>query len=118
LPYEARRLKQLTYHSAKGLQADAVFLLGDCQHLTSSPFKNQVYRMAGLGKAGDSEPYDNAQKDEILRLAYVGITRAVSHCYWYVDAQDTQAANMPKASDRIGKGKAFFVDHRKSQITA
>jgi hypothetical protein len=55
---------QLTYHSAKGLQADAVFLLGDCQHLTSSPYKNQVYRMAGLGKASDSEPYDNAQKDE------------------------------------------------------
>ncbi|MNV79982.1 RecBCD enzyme subunit RecB [compost metagenome] len=118
LPHEARRLKQLTYHSAKGLQADAVFLLGDCQHLTSSPYKNQVYRLAGLGKAGDSEPYDNAQKDEILRLAYVGITRAVSHCYWYVDAQDTQAANLPKASDRVGKGKAFFVDHRKSQATA
>jgi superfamily I DNA/RNA helicase len=52
--------------------------------------------MAGLGKAGDSEPYDTAQKDEILRLAYVGITRAVSHCYWYVDAQDTQAVNMPR----------------------
>jgi superfamily I DNA/RNA helicase len=96
LPYEARRLKQLTYHSAKGLQADAVFLLGDCQHLTSSPYKNQVYRMAGLGKAGDSEPYDTAQKDEILRLAYVGITRAVSHCYWYVEPQDTQAVNMPR----------------------
>lgn len=112
LPYESRRLKQLTYHSAKGLQADAVFLLGDCQHLTSSPYKNQVYRMAGLGKAGDSEPYDSAQKDEILRLAYVGITRAVSHCYWYVEPQDTQAVNMPRASDRIAKGKPFFVDHR------
>jgi len=112
LPYDARRLKQLTYHSAKGLQADAVFLLGDCQHLTSSPYKNQVYRMAGLGKAGDSEAYDNAQKDEILRLAYVGITRAVSHCYWYVDGQDNQAVNMPKASDRVGQGKAFFADHR------
>nr|WP_282582564.1 UvrD-helicase domain-containing protein [Pseudomonas umsongensis] len=118
LPFEARRLKQLTYHSAKGLQADAVFLLGDCQHLTRSPYKNQVYRMAGLGKAGDSEPYDNAQKDEILRLAYVGITRAVSHCYWYVDAQDTQAVNMPKASDRIGKGKAFFADHRRAKTPA
>lgn len=118
LPFEARRLKQLTYHSAKGLQADAVFLLGDCQHLTRSPYKNQVYRMAGLGKAGDTEPYDNAQKDEILRLAYVGITRAVSHCYWYVDAQDTQAVNMPKASDRIGKGKAFFADHRRAKTPA
>lgn len=112
LPYEARRLKQLTYHSAKGLQADAVFLLGDCQHLTSSPYKNQVYRMAGLGKSGDSEPYDSAQKDEILRLAYVGITRAVSHCYWYVEPQDNQAVNMPRASERVAKGKPFFVDHR------
>ncbi|WP_131670488.1 UvrD-helicase domain-containing protein [Pseudomonas parakoreensis] len=118
LPYEARRLKQLTYHSAKGLQADAVFLLGDCQHLTSSPYKNQVYRMAGLGKAGDSEPYDTAQKDEILRLAYVGITRAVSHCYWYVEPQDTQSVNMPRASDRVAQDKAFFVDHRKQPQTA
>ena len=118
LPYEARRLKQLTYHSAKGLQADAVFLLGDCQHLTSSPYKNQVYRMAGLGKSGDSEPYDTAQKDEILRLAYVGITRAVSHCYWYVEPQEAQAVNMPRASDRVAKGKPFFVDHRIAIQTA
>ncbi|WP_180697865.1 UvrD-helicase domain-containing protein [Pseudomonas crudilactis] len=117
LPYEARRLKQLTYHSAKGLQADAVFLLGDCQHLTSSPYKNQVYRMAGLGKSGDSEPYDTAQKDEILRLAYVGITRAVSHCYWYVEPQEAQAVNMPRASDRVAKGKPFFVDHRIAKQT-
>jgi len=118
LSYDARRLKQLTYHSAKGLQADAVFLLGDCQHLTSSPYKNQVYRMAGLGKSGDSEPYDNAQKDEILRLAYVGITRAVSHCYWYVEPQETQAVNMPRASDRVAKGKPFFVDHRTEKASA
>ncbi|WKV87721.1 UvrD-helicase domain-containing protein [Pseudomonas sp. B21_DOA] len=118
LPYEARRLKQLTYHSAKGLQADAVFLLGDCQHLTSSPYKNQVYRMAGLGKTGDSEPYDSAQKDEILRLAYVGITRAVSHCYWYVEPQESQAVNMPRASDRVAKGKPFFVDHRSEKASA
>ena len=118
LPYEARRLKQLTYHSAKGLQADAVFLLGDCQHLTSSPYKNQVYRMAGLGKTGDSEPYDSAQKDEILRLAYVGITRAVSHCYWYVEPQEPQAVNMPRASDRVAKGKPFFVDHRSEKASA
>ncbi|NVZ90307.1 UvrD-helicase domain-containing protein [Pseudomonas yamanorum] len=112
LPYGDRRLKQLTYHSAKGLQADAVFLLGDCQHLTSSPYKNQVYRMAGLGKDGDTEPYDSAQKDEVLRLAYVGITRAVSHCYWYVEAQDGQGVNMPKASDRVAGDKPFFDDQR------
>ena len=109
---EDRRLKQLTYHSSKGLQADAVFLLGDCQHLTTSPYKNQVYRMAGLGKEGDPEPYDNAQKDEILRLAYVGITRAVKHCYWYVENQDAQGPNIPRASDRVPQGKAFFQDLR------
>lgn len=112
LPPAARRLKQLTYHSAKGLQADAVFLFGDCQHVTRSPYKNQVYRMAGLGKEGDSEPYDAAQKDEVLRLAYVGITRAVSHCYWYVEKPEGQAVNVPKASERVDGKKAFFDDQR------
>ena len=115
LPYAQRRLRQMTYHSAKGLQADAVFLVGDCQHLTRSPYKNQIYRLAGLGQEGDAEPYDSAQRDEILRLAYVGITRAVQHCYWYVDGQDSQAANAPKASDRIGVGKPFFIDHRRAR---
>ncbi|WP_369302225.1 UvrD-helicase domain-containing protein [Pseudomonas sp. N2-5-1-1] len=112
LPLPDRRLRQLTYHSAKGLQADAVFLLGDCQHVTSSPYKNQVYRMAGLGKDGDSEPYDAAQKDEVLRLAYVGITRAVSHCYWYVEKPEGQGVNVPRASERVDGKKAFFDDQR------
>ena len=112
LPPQARRLKQLTYHSAKGLQADVVFLLGDCQHLTSSPYKNQVYRMAGLGKDGDGEAYDNAQKDEVLRLAYVGITRAVSHCYWYVEKPEGQAVNVPRASERVDGKRAYFDDQR------
>ncbi|MCX7080958.1 MAG: hypothetical protein NTV76_16750, partial [Pseudomonas sp.] len=67
---------------------------------------------------GDAEPYDSAQKDEILRLAYVGITRAVKHCYWYVDAQDAQAANVPKASDRIARDKAFFADQRGMKVQA
>lgn len=112
LPPAARRLKQLTYHSAKGLQADAVFLLGDCQHLSGSPYKNQVYRMAGLGKDGDAEPYDSAQKDEILRLAYVGITRAVKHCYWYVDRQEPGSGNAPRASARVPRDKPYFQDLR------
>jgi hypothetical protein len=42
----------------------------------------------------------------------------VSQCYGDVDAQDTQAVNLPKASDRIGKGKAFFADHREGKTMA
>jgi superfamily I DNA/RNA helicase len=111
---EARRFRQLTYHSAKGLQADAVFLLGDCQHLTQSPYKNQLYRLAGLGNPGDAEPFDNAQKDEVLRLAYVAITRAVRHCYWYIDTSARESAGITKASARIAPDKAFFEDRRQA----
>ncbi|EPJ84812.1 UvrD/REP helicase family protein [Pseudomonas sp. CFII64] len=109
---EKRRFKQLTYHSAKGLQADAVFLLGDCQHLTHSPYKNQLYRLAGLGNAGDTDAFDNAQKDEVMRLAYVAITRAVRHCYWFIDGSGKEGVNVTRASDRIDAGKVFFEDLR------
>jgi superfamily I DNA/RNA helicase len=112
LPTHSRRFKQLTYHSAKGLQADAVFLLGDCQHLTHSPHKNQLYRLAGLGNPGDTDAFDNAQKDEVLRLAYVAITRAVRHCYWYIDGSAKEGVNTTKASDRIPADKPFFEDRR------
>ncbi|EPM72763.1 UvrD/REP helicase family protein, partial [Pseudomonas syringae pv. theae ICMP 3923] len=111
---QGRRIRTLTYHSSKGLQADAVFLLGDCQHLTVSPYKNQVYRLAGLGDANDLQPFDTAQKDEVLRLAYVAITRSARHCYWYIDenAGAGESAHMPKASDRVARDKPFFEDLR------
>ncbi|MEA5673743.1 UvrD-helicase domain-containing protein [Pseudomonas sp. MH2] len=112
LPPEQRRLRQLTYHSAKGLQADAVFMLGDCQYLTSSPYKNQVYRMAGLGRTGDAQPFDSAQKDEAQRLAYVGLTRAIRHCYWHVEAVSGDAASLHRASSQVHGRQAFFEDLR------
>ena len=109
LPAEQRRIKQLTYHSAKGLQADAVFLLGDCQHQTRSPYKNRMYALAGLGHPGEVEGYDRAQHEEALRLAYVGITRAIRHCYWYVEAKSRPGA---KASDVVDAREPFFSDRR------
>jgi superfamily I DNA/RNA helicase len=112
LPAEQRRLRQLTYHSAKGLQADAVFMLGDCHYVTSSPYKNQVYRLAGLGRAGDAQPFDTAQKEEVQRLAYVAVTRAVSHCYWHVEAANGEAAAAPRASSQVDGRQAFFEDQR------
>ncbi|MEE4816752.1 UvrD-helicase domain-containing protein [Pseudomonas alliivorans] len=116
---QGRRIKTLTYHSSKGLQADAVFLLGDCQHLTVSPYKNQVYRLAGLGDANDLQPFDSAQKDEVLRLAYVAITRAARHCHWYVEdsAGGADSVQMPKASDRVAADKPFFEDLRQKSLT-
>ncbi|WP_313455269.1 UvrD-helicase domain-containing protein [Pseudomonas sp.] len=112
LPAEQRRLRQLTYHSAKGLQADAVFMLGDCHYLTSSPYKNQVYRQAGLGRPGDAQPFDTAQKEEVQRLAYVAVTRAISHCYWHVEAANGEAAGVPRASSQVDGRQAFFEDLR------
>lgn len=112
LPSGQRRLKQLTYHSAKGLQADAVFMLGDCQYLTSSPYKNQVYRLAGLGKPGDAQAFDTAQQEEVQRLAYVAVTRAVSHCYWHVEKPNGEAVNQPRASSQVQGRQAFFEDLR------
>uniref|UniRef100_UPI00289F7057 UvrD-helicase domain-containing protein n=1 Tax=Pseudomonas sp. TaxID=306 RepID=UPI00289F7057 len=112
LPAEQRRLRQLTYHSAKGLQADAVFMLGDCQYLTSSPYKNQVYRLADLGRAGDAQPFDTAQKQEVQRLAYVAVTRAVRHCYWHVEAASGETAKLPRASSQVDGRQVFFEDLR------
>jgi ATP-dependent exoDNAse (exonuclease V) beta subunit len=68
--------------------------------------------MAGLGKDGDAEPYDNAQKDEVLRLAYVGITRAVSIAIGMWKGRMAKGRICPRASDRMPKGKAFFEDLR------
>lgn len=112
LPLDQRRLRQLTYHSAKGLQADAVFMLGDCQYLASSPYKNQAYRMAGLGRAGDAQPFDTAQKEEVQRLAYVGVTRAIKHCYWHVEAANGESVGAPRASGQVAGRHAFFEDLR------
>ncbi|WP_462402454.1 UvrD-helicase domain-containing protein [Pseudomonas sp. Marseille-QA0332] len=112
LPPAQRRLRQLTYHSAKGLQADTVLLLGDCQYLTSSPYKNQVYRLAGLGSPGDPQPFDTAQKDEVQRLAYVGVTRAIRHCYWFVDRPTGETAGLPRASSKVDGRQACFEDLR------
>ncbi|UBM27501.1 UvrD-helicase domain-containing protein [Pseudomonas sp. p1(2021b)] len=112
LPPDQRRLRQLTYHSAKGLQADAVFMLGDCQYLTSSPYKNQAYRLAGLGRPGDAQAFDTAQKEEVQRLAYVAVTRAVRHCYWHVEPANGELAGAPRASAQVAGRHAFFEDLR------
>ena len=71
-----------------------------------------MYRQAGLGKAGDAQPFDTAQKEEVQRLAYVAVTRAVRHCYWHVEAANAEAAAAPRASSQVDGRQAFFEDLR------
>jgi superfamily I DNA/RNA helicase len=102
-----KAIKFLTYHSSKGLQADAVFLLGDCEVTTSSPSKNDFYTQAGMAGPGDEYGYDKAQQHEALRTAYVAITRAVTYCYWYISWEEKVPAS-EKASRYIKGREAYW----------
>jgi hypothetical protein len=106
------QVRMMTYHSAKGLQADAVFLLGDCVYNTQSPYRNQAYHLAGLAPAHSLEGYDLAQRDEVLRLAYVAVTRAIRYCYWYVEKDSRDNAVTVRASSQVDGQAAYFTDLR------
>ena len=112
LPEKQRRLKLLSYHRSKGLEADAVLLVGDCIHMTDSPYKNQAYLIARLGDKNDIAPFDTAQRHEILRLAYVAITRAARYCLWYI-GPPTGASGRARASTNVPLDKPYFRDERK-----
>lgn len=107
------QIRLMTYHGSKGLEADAVFMLGDCEQLTSSDWRNQAYALAKLEMNGESRAYDQAQGEEVMRLAYVAITRAKLHCYWFLDESKGGAKSFPKASEKIDQRQAYFSDCRK-----
>lgn len=119
LKYRARMdersedIRLMTYHGSKGLEADAVFMLGDCEQLTSSDWRNQAYALAKLEMNGEARAYDHAQGEEVMRLAYVAITRAKLHCYWFLDESKGGVKSFPKASERIDNSQAYFSDFRK-----
>jgi hypothetical protein len=118
---KAKRLKRggtiklLTYHGSKGLEADAVFLVGDCAQLSTSPHRNMAYDQAELGRAGDPSPYDTAQGEETLRLAYVAITRAKEHCYWFVEPAQPPKGGLVSALAHVRFQQPFFEDMRNKQ---
>lgn len=103
----SKKIKFLTYHSSKGLQADAVFLLGDCEITSSSPSKNDFYAQAGMGDPTDPCGYDTAQQQEALRTAYVAITRAITYCYWYISWEEKVPAS-EKASRHIESRESYW----------
>lgn len=87
--------------------------IGDCEQLSSSNWRNQAYTIAKLVMNGDAKAYDFAQVEEVMRLAYVAITRAKLHCYWFLDAPKPGGKGFPKASAQIDKRQWFFSDHRR-----
>jgi hypothetical protein len=87
-----KALKFLTFHGAKGLESRSVVLLSDCAYNGVNPLRNFLYGKAGLGS------FDEAQRAEARRLAYVGITRAMERCYWYAKKEPGGAlASIPMA---------------------
>lgn len=96
-PSWGKAVRFMTFHAAKGLEAQSVVLLEDCFYSGTNPLKNFLYQKAGLGN------YDEAQRAESKRLAYVGITRAMETCTWYGFKQENGAISS------IPKGAAFAV---------
>lgn len=70
--------KIMTFHSSKGLEADVCFLIGDCFYKNKDIIRNLIYRLAKY-----NQTYDESQRDEQLRLAYVAATRAKKYAFWY-----------------------------------
>ncbi|MDC5821889.1 UvrD-helicase domain-containing protein [Vibrio europaeus] len=82
------KIKKLTIHASKGLEADCVIVLGDIRVPNKNPIKEGLYNAAGI-----EGTYLDMQIDEALRVAYVGITRARIAMHWFF-AYSSQERNM------------------------
>ncbi len=117
-----RNVKLMTFHKSKGLQAQSVFVIGDCFYNPTKSKRNDIYNLTQLGDKSPA-PYDNAQSDEALRLAYVGITRAELRCHWLVDREVT-ATTKQSGSNASGyadlKSGCYkkWTDHETSGVSA
>ena len=80
-PYKSMKDKRLmctTFHQSKGLEADYVILVGAPTHFGSNNLKNALYAAAKF-----PQRFDDAQRDEAFRVAYVAATRAKKFCLWF-----------------------------------
>jgi len=73
-------LKVLTIHSSKGLEGYTVFIVGDVREPTEHPVRELLCKFAGMGS------YYAMQREEQLRLAYVGVTRAKCRLHWFAES--------------------------------
>lgn len=109
-----------TFHQSKGLQADYVFLIGDTSYFGTNPLRNAMYKAAKFESSvkGSNTPYDDAQRDEALRLAYVGITRAKKRCFWFCEPSDNGTfERMPQDSDFCERRSLKQVEAELSNLT-
>lgn len=107
-----RRVRVRACQRAKGLEADAVLIVGDFIAPQSSWSKNQIYRRSSPHGSGDQSPFDTIQQYELYRLAHIGITRARRYCYWFIRKPDDGAPLQMRASIRIEHDGRFIKDMR------
>lgn len=79
-PIKDSRLLCTTFHQSKGLEADYVILVGCPKHFGSNDLKNALYEAAKF-----EQRFDDAQRDEAFRVAYVAATRAKKFCIWFAE---------------------------------
>jgi len=84
VPFKAirdHRLVKTTFHQSKGLEAEYVVLLGAPKFFGVNNLKTHIYELGAFPQA-----FDQAQRDEALRVAYVASTRAKKLCIWFAEA--------------------------------
>lgn len=104
-----RRIRVRSYHKAKALEADVVFLVGDPACGSSSWYRNQLYKIAGFSTGGDLAPGDTVLENEALRLVHVAITRAKQQCYWFPRTGNQDGRT---ASNLVSLSPGLFKDNR------
>lgn len=80
-----------SYHRSKGLESINCLLIGDCYYNNKNSFKNLIYQLADF-----SQSYDQTQKDESMRLAYVALTRGIKRVIWVGEEKDGGAITKVK----------------------
>ncbi|WP_148714729.1 UvrD-helicase domain-containing protein [Chitinolyticbacter meiyuanensis] len=89
------RFTVTTFHQSKGLEADYVVLFGAPVAFGTNNLKNSLYRAANFPQS-----FDEAQRDEAFRVAYVAATRAKKFCIWYGTPQSSNVLELVPADGR------------------
>jgi superfamily I DNA/RNA helicase len=99
-----KRLRTMTIHRSKGLEADYVLVLDDIHYGGKNDLRNALYAHAGF-----NQTYDDSQKDEARRIGYVAVTRAKQLSVWIAKPRDggvlNEVTNLPGVVRRADMGQ-------------